>query len=263
MIQTIIVEDDPNHQRELVSHLKNSGTEFNILAITETVAESYETIQRLKPELVFLDIMLGFGDNGFDLLRRFEWPSFAVIFITSHDESSNVIQAMRACALDFLPKPVKFPELEQAISRFLRKGPSMLERTRSLAKNISSEDGRISEIWIYNAPTQSRLKVEVSNIFYCQSQTGCTHLFLIHAVEKVTQILTAIDIGDIERMLAKSRVKRTHNQYLANLDYVQQYVSGVNKAELIMKNPANENSFSRRVPVSKRRKNEIRELLGL
>src|SRR5215831_4430150 len=69
-------------------------------------------IEEKKPQLVFLDIEMPFG-NGFDLLNDLMPIDFEVIFVTAFDK--YLLQALKYSALDFLLKPVNIDELKMAV----------------------------------------------------------------------------------------------------------------------------------------------------
>ena len=73
-----------------------------------------EDIEKLKPDLVFLDIERPVM-NGFDLLEQFKQIPFSVIFTTSYDQYAN--KAIRFSALDYLLKPVDPKELIAAVHK--------------------------------------------------------------------------------------------------------------------------------------------------
>ena len=114
MINTIIVDDEEHVRGTLGKFLEKYCPEVKVTGEAGSVSEAKEVINRLNPDLILLDIQLGDG-TGFDLLKKFESPSFKVIFITAHDEYA--IQAFKVSAMDFLLKPINPLELKEAVSR--------------------------------------------------------------------------------------------------------------------------------------------------
>ncbi|TAJ87996.1 MAG: response regulator transcription factor [Reyranella sp.] len=86
----------------------------------------------LRPDLVFLDIELGGGGDGFDLLDSLERPPI-VIFVTAFAE--HAVEAFAVDAVDYLLKPVEPQRLEMALARAARQlalqslppGPGVIE----------------------------------------------------------------------------------------------------------------------------------------
>ena len=132
MIKAIIVEDDPGHSGRLLALLKNLDRPIEVLQVCTSVNEALGAIEENHPELIFLDIILEEGETGFDLLKKVAVLDFEVIFTTSHNSAENVISAIRACALDFLPKPVIPTELQTAVERFVGNKKLGIEQIKTL-----------------------------------------------------------------------------------------------------------------------------------
>ncbi len=148
MISAIIVEDDPHHSKALADMLLHTAIPVHLQGTAIDIASAYAAINKLEPELVFLDIDLGMGESGFDLLRKFDRPEFCIIFTTQHSTAGNAIAALRACALDFLPKPVMHKELDDAIKKYAANIKDNAARSASLRNNLQQADEQVQEIWI-------------------------------------------------------------------------------------------------------------------
>ncbi len=110
MIQTILV-DDERLAREGLKNLLKEHTEIQIIGEASNVDEALEMIDKLKPQLIFLDIQMP-EKTGFDLLEDLiETPS--IIFTTAYDEFA--IKAFEVNALDYLLKPIQKDRLGEAI----------------------------------------------------------------------------------------------------------------------------------------------------
>ena len=93
--------------------------EIEIAAEAEDVPSAVKAVQKMKPDVVFLDIQMP-GDSGFELLNKVD-ADFKIIFVTAYDEYA--IRAFDINALDYLLKPINPERLEQSIER-LRSGES-------------------------------------------------------------------------------------------------------------------------------------------
>jgi two-component system LytT family response regulator len=110
MIQTILV-DDERLAREGLKNLLKEHTEIQIIGEAANVDEALDMIDKLKPQLIFLDIQMP-EKTGFDLLEDLiETPS--IIFTTAYDEFA--IKAFEVNALDYLLKPIQKDRLGEAI----------------------------------------------------------------------------------------------------------------------------------------------------
>ncbi|MDP3927396.1 MAG: LytTR family DNA-binding domain-containing protein [Bacteroidota bacterium] len=127
MITTIIVDDERLAREGLKSLLKDMP-DIQIVAEAENVDEALDFIEKLKPQLVFLDIQMP-EKNGFELLEELiETP--AIIFTTAFDEYA--LKAFEVNALDYLLKPIEKDRLAEAIAKAKRQIEELkIERLRS------------------------------------------------------------------------------------------------------------------------------------
>ncbi len=102
--------------------------DIQIVAEAENVDEALDLIEKLKPQLVFLDIQMP-EKNGFELLEELiETP--AIIFTTAFDEYA--LKAFEVNALDYLLKPIEKDRLAEAIAKAKRQIEELkIERLRS------------------------------------------------------------------------------------------------------------------------------------
>ena len=68
-INTILIDDEDLSVISLKSIIKNYCPEINIIGQAQSAIEGVECINRLKPNLVFLDIAMPGGD-GFEVLKN-------------------------------------------------------------------------------------------------------------------------------------------------------------------------------------------------
>ena len=75
MIKAIIVDDEMSARNVLSKLLNKYCEEVQVVATAENVDEAEKKIIQTNPDIVFLDIEMP-GANGFDLLERFNNPTF-------------------------------------------------------------------------------------------------------------------------------------------------------------------------------------------
>jgi len=112
MIKAIIIDDEVHCVDTLSILLSDYCPEVEIMEKCMSAKKGLEAIERLKPELVFLDIEMPVM-NGFELLEQFKQIPFSVIFTTSYDQYA--IKAIRFSALDYLLKPIDPKELIELV----------------------------------------------------------------------------------------------------------------------------------------------------
>ncbi len=113
-IRTIIV-DDEGLARDTLQLLLAKHKEIEIIATCENGKDAIDTIQKLQPDLVFLDIQMPEA-NGFDVIAEVGPEKMpVVIFATAYDQYA--LRAFQAAALDYLLKPFDDERFEQALER--------------------------------------------------------------------------------------------------------------------------------------------------
>src|SRR5580700_9384393 len=85
-----------------------------IVGEAASLDEAMDAIQRTAPQLVFLDIELGGGGDGFDLLAALERLPI-VVFVTAYAE--HAVEAFAVNAVDYLLKPVEPGRLAESLAR--------------------------------------------------------------------------------------------------------------------------------------------------
>jgi two-component system LytT family response regulator len=112
-IRTFLVDDEPLG-RERIRSLLAHEPDVEIIGEAEDGEAALDAIQRLHPDLVFLDIQMP-GLDGFGVVRGLTPPIPLIIFVTAYDQ--HAIKAFEAHALDYLLKPAKPARLRDALQR--------------------------------------------------------------------------------------------------------------------------------------------------
>jgi DNA-binding LytR/AlgR family response regulator len=114
-MKVLIIEDEPFAQSELKRLLTKADSSIDVLDCTDSIEESVEWLAgNPAPDLIFMDIQLSDG-LSFEIFRLTEVKA-PVIFTTAYDEYA--IQAFKVNSIDYLLKPVKLADLENAIRKF-------------------------------------------------------------------------------------------------------------------------------------------------
>jgi len=117
--RVFIVDDDPSIRRSLERLIRLAGYEV------ETYASATDFLARDLydgPCCLVLDVRMP-GLTGLDLQEELNNAhlDLPIVFITGHGDIPMSVKAMKAGAVDFLPKPFEEEELLDAIGRSLEK----------------------------------------------------------------------------------------------------------------------------------------------
>ena len=129
----VIVDDEPLARRGVRARL-SAFPDLEIVAECPDGTSAVETIRRLSPELVFLDVQMP-GMTGFEVLQALsDAPLPAIIFLTAYD--SYALKAFEVHALDYLLKPIDDERFKAAVDRALRQ--LSLEQADTLESRLRS-----------------------------------------------------------------------------------------------------------------------------
>jgi len=117
----VLVADDEPAARRGVRQLLCAFPEFTVVSECRDGAEVLASLDRTRPDVVFLDVQMP-GIDGFEVIRRRTSERMpAVVFLTAYDEFA--LPAFEAQALDYLVKPVaeaRFAATMKRLERQLR-----------------------------------------------------------------------------------------------------------------------------------------------
>jgi FixJ family two-component response regulator len=111
-----VVDDDAGVRKGLVRLLKSSGYRPEGCASAEEFLDRWE--RDPAPGCVLLDIQMP-GLDGLQLQQRLQASAheIPIVFITGYGDIPMSVKAMKAGAVDFLPKPFRDDDLLNAIQR--------------------------------------------------------------------------------------------------------------------------------------------------
>jgi two-component system LytT family response regulator len=109
-----MIIDDERPARTELARLLAGFPAVRLVGEAASAPEARDLIERLKPDLVFLDIEMP-EQNGFELLESLQMPHPHVIFTTAYN--AYAVQAFEVNALDYLLKPINPRRLGAAIER--------------------------------------------------------------------------------------------------------------------------------------------------
>lgn len=242
-ISAVIIEDEIPVAKSLEILLRNN-LNIEFLGMAHNVNEGEELIQSVKPDLVFCDIQLEKSKTGFDLIERFPNPKFQLIFVTAYNEYA--IKAFKYNAIDYLLKPVDNEELESAIEK-VKKNNKSGEEIKSLINMVSTPETPPKKL-LLKSSEQVRA-VNIADIVRLESESNYTSFYLAGG----KKILVSKGLKEYSEILEERNFFRAHQSHLINLEYFELYEKQ-DGGYIIMQDGSS-------IPVSKRKRNELFELL--
>jgi len=117
----LVVDDEPDISALVAYHLARESYRVRTVADGR---EALEAVERERPDLIVLDLMLP-GMPGLDVLRelrrRPEFENIPVILLTARKEEADRVEGLRLGADDYLSKPFSPQELVLRVGAILRR----------------------------------------------------------------------------------------------------------------------------------------------
>lgn len=241
-LRVLIIEDETPARAALKEALVDCKVAHTVVGEASGRTEAVRAMDRLRPDVVLLDIRLGDG-TGFEVLERTNWKEAQVIFITAYDQ--HALRAFRVAAVDYLLKPVDVDLLDRALERAQR-AHAPQAALETLFRNLS----RVDDERIVVPCTEGIHVLAPRNILRCEADGNYTH---IHT-STGERLVTARTLKDFDDLLAPHRFERVHMSHLVNLLHVRKFLNR-DGGMLVLSDGAE-------VPVSQRKRQTVIEALG-
>jgi len=251
-ITTLVVDDEKLASDELAFLLRDFP-EVDVIARASNGLEAVDLIQKLEPELVFLDINMP-GLDGLGVVRKLresgaEMPHF--IFVTAYDQFA--VEAFRLEAMDYLLKPVEKGRLAETIDRARRvlheKRPSEPLAPAARPTPVTTR----TKLLVRNSNRQ--FIVDANDVIYATIDDGLITLVTTQ-FEGHSNYRT---IEDLQANLDKDTFWRVHRSYLVNINRIKEVVPWFKSSYQLRMDDKKHTE----VPVSRVQTRRLRELFKL
>ena len=172
----LIVDDDPSARETLTAMLE--GQDYQ-LELATNGPEALQTAERVRPDLILLDVMMPAMD-GFEVCRRIRsTPQLAevpIIILTALDDQASLMAGIEAGADDFLTKPVERRELVARVRTITR-----LNRYRTLMEQRENLREMAERVVVAQEEERKRISRELHDDL---GQALTTHLFTLRNLQE-------------------------------------------------------------------------------
>ncbi len=229
-MRVAIIDDEPPARARL-RELLSAHPEVEIVGEAGSVEQAMELCERLKPEVLFLDIELGRLD-GFALLEELPGERPALVFVTAHEEFA--LPAFNVEAVDYLLKPVPPERLKRALKRLELMLPGREEKVQ-----IPLDSGLLA--------------VGAREIACVQADQNYTHVHLRDG--RTFYVRRGVQAWD--DLLPDPHFARLHRSLVINLDAVRSLTAESRDTGLLELEGMNQ-----AIPLARRALQRLRQLLA-
>jgi two-component system LytT family response regulator len=233
-VNVLILDDEPPARRSL----KHALADIGVTDVREagSIEQAVKALTEQRPDVMFLDVELRGGKQGFDLLETLPAEGIPVIFVTAHPE--HAVRAFETQAVDYLLKPVDPHRLKESLKR--------------IGESSDAEEVRIflkHETAMFRDGTRNVL-LKVGDIHLLEAGDSYTKLVLADKSGPMVNGTLKSVLGRIEVFFQANRTQAI------NLDYVTQVQDGESGLVVVLVNGI-------RVEMSRRQSSEFRRLKAI
>ena len=220
-LKAVIIDDEFHARENLKLLIDEFCPRLQVVGQGSDVASGLETIDKEDPDVVFLDIRMPSGAEGFELLRSIGSPKFMVVFVTAFKDYA--IDAFKVNAVDYILKPIDIDELVRTTQRLQERWASF-QSHRTKAKAYTDKLERLSEEMVKRSERitithQKGVKlVRIDEIVLLKAENNCTRL----SFKDGSQFLDTRTLKHYDKELSGRSFFRVHRSYLINLDELEE-----------------------------------------
>src|SRR5687767_11285494 len=148
-ISSVVIDDEFLNRKLIMMMIPKLNPAFEITGEAESIRDGFTLINKVKPDVVFLDIKMPDG-SGFDLLKQFFTIDFEVVFITGFDQYA--LQAFEFNALDYVLKPIDMDKFKLTLEKLQARVEQNLkfDYLQNIIQSYNIKDITIAKIPIHH-----------------------------------------------------------------------------------------------------------------
>lgn len=203
-LKCIVIDDEPL-ARELIKSYVEKTPSLQLQGYYESAAEAIKSVVAGETDIVFLDIEMPML-NGIDFAEVIPRRT-RIIYITAYERYA--LQGFKVNALDYLLKPVSYPEFMKAVGKAIN-WCAMRDAYESPAKAPAEQ--------LFTIKADHRLiQLKTDKILYVEVQKDRV-IFYRTDGEPVSSLMS---LSELEEMLPADRFMRVHRSFIVNLANIE------------------------------------------
>tara|TARA_R110002072_G_scaffold303044_1_gene492075 strand:- start:26155 stop:26934 length:780 start_codon:yes stop_codon:yes gene_type:complete len=225
-LRALVVDDEEFARKNLSMMLQDHCPEIEVIGEASSKNQAKEIIESESPDVVFLDIRMPSGAEGFELLDEIEKKDFFVVFVTAFKDYA--IRAFNASAVYYILKPIDVEELQLSVKRLVETKEyynsepenytTYFESLKDLSSNLLNNK-QSSRIAISH--TKGLKIVEDDTITHLEASGNCTTIYF----KDGSRYLDTRTLKIYENILNPNKFCRVHKSHIINLDILKEYIN--------------------------------------
>jgi len=213
MSTTCVIVDDEKLARDLLREYIQQIPDMEIVGEASKGKEAVEVIDKLQPDLIFLDVQMP-GMNGFDVLDEIVHDPY-VIFCTAYDQYA--LKAFEKNAVDYILKPLDQERFKLGVERAISRMKVEQNNVGELLRNLKTENKTSYDSHIFVQKSEKLLNLPVDEIVYLEASGDYTIL-----TTKNDQFVSSSGIGKLEEILNPEIFIRVHRSTIININSLKE-----------------------------------------
>jgi len=217
-IRSVIVEDEKAAREVLKNYLAKYCPQVEVIGEAKNIKEAVPLLHEAKPQLVFLDVEMPFG-NAFDVLEACRDLRFETIFVTAFSEYS--LKALNQSAAYYLLKPISIEELIVAVNKVQQQilNHEIFDRNKIIVENFKETQTGKKQVIL---PTLEGFEVvKMGDIVRLRGNGNFTDIYLSNGSKK----MVCRFLKHFSEILPYPFL-RVHKSHIINIDFVKAYNKG-------------------------------------
>ena len=250
-IFSAIIVDDEQLARDELAWLLRDFPEIDVVATGNNGLQALELIEKLDPDIVFLDVQMP-GLDGMGVVRRLREKQIAmphVVFATAFDQYA--VEAFRLEAFDYILKPFDKQRLAETIER-LRK---LIGDERQDEPPEPAPRSNLQRPKLLVRKGDRNFIIDPQELIYATIDNGVITL-VATSVEGPSNYKT---LEELQGNLDPDQFWRTHRSFLVNINRIREVVPWFKSSYQIRV----DDKKGTEIPVSRVQTRRLRELLKL
>ncbi|MGE0016846.1 MAG: LytR/AlgR family response regulator transcription factor [Bacteroides sp.] len=199
ILNCAIVDDEPLALSLLESYV-NKTPFLNLTGKYSSAMQAMKELPDMKVNLLFLDIQMP-EPNGLEFSRMVD-PQTRIVFTTAFGQYA--IDGYRVNALDYLLKPISYPDFLQAANKALQ--------WFDLVQKPEEKES------IYVKSDYKLVQIELKKILYIE---GLKDYIKIYLEDSPKPILSLMSMKSMEELLPANRFMRVHRSYIVQKEKIR------------------------------------------